>query len=103
MAEARGPRPASPIDAIEIAAKTAAWVCFIAIFALVFTGHVDTPLAIAVIVIWVSRVTLYQIKETRARWDEKDAEERELRREQQHANRERELRRQIQRLQRPER
>ncbi|MDP9866891.1 MULTISPECIES: hypothetical protein [Streptosporangium] len=91
------------IDDIEIAAKTASWVCFIAIFALVLTRHVGTPLAIAVVIIWVSRITLYQIKETRVRWDERDAEERELRREQQRENRERELRLQIQRLQRPDR
>ncbi|MER5426326.1 hypothetical protein [Streptosporangium roseum] len=91
------------IDAIEIAAKTASWVCFIAIFALAFTGHVDTPLAVAVVVIWMSRLTMYQIKETRARWDMEAAEEGALRREQQHANRERELRLQIQRLQRPDR
>ncbi|MFF5207451.1 hypothetical protein [Streptosporangium sp. NPDC000396] len=89
------------IDAIEIAAKTASWVCFIAIFVLFFTGHASTPLAIAVVIICVSNITLHQIKETRARWDEKDAEERELRREQQRENRERELRLQIQRLQRP--
>ncbi|MER5324416.1 hypothetical protein [Streptosporangium roseum] len=91
------------IDAIEIAAKTASWMCFIAIFALVLTRHVGTPLAIAVVIIWVSRITLYRIKETRARWDEEHAEERELLREQQRANRERELRLQIQRLQRPDR
>ncbi|MET8335462.1 hypothetical protein ABZV14_11615 [Streptosporangium canum] len=91
------------IDAIEIAAKTASWVCFIAIFAMVFTGHASTPLAIAVLIIWVSRITLYQINETRARWDAEAVEEGELRREQQRANRERELRLQIQRLQRPDR
>jgi hypothetical protein len=51
------------MDAMEIAAKTASWVCFFAIFALVFTGHVGTPLAIAVIVIWASRIHPYQIKE----------------------------------------
>lgn len=91
------------IDAIEIAAKTASWVCFIAIFALVFTGHASRPLAIAVVVIWVSRITVYQIRETRTRWDQEHAEERELRREQQRANRERELGLQIRRLQRPDR
>ncbi|MEV4183277.1 hypothetical protein AB0J28_17795 [Streptosporangium canum] len=92
------------IDAIEIAAKTASLVCFIAIFALVFTGHASTPLAVAVVVIWVSRITLYQIKETRARGDDAEAaEEGELRREQQRANRERELRLEIRRLQRPDR
>jgi hypothetical protein len=91
------------IDAVEIAAKTASWICFFAIFAMLFTGHADMPLAVAVIVIWVSRLTLYQIKETRARWDEKDAEEREFRREQRHATRERELRSQIRRLQQPDR
>ncbi|OUC93025.1 hypothetical protein [Streptosporangium minutum] len=91
------------IDEIEIAAKTASWVCFIAIFAMVSTGHASTPLAIAVLIIWVSRITLYQINETRARWDAEAVEEGELRREQQRANRERELRLQIQRLQRPDR
>lgn len=91
------------IDAIEIAAKTASWMCFIAGFALFLTGHVDMPLAIAIAVVWVSRITMYRIKETRARWDEEDAEERELRREQQHLRREQELRLQIQRQQRPER
>ncbi|MFD8561196.1 hypothetical protein ACFV1N_28270 [Streptosporangium canum] len=78
-------------------------MCFTAIFALVPTGHASAPLAIAVVVIWVSRITLYRIKETRARWDQEHAEERELCREQQRANRERELRLQIQRLQRPDR
>lgn len=54
------------IDTMEIAAKTASWMCFIAIFALVFTGQVGTPLTIAVVIIGVSRITVSRIKETRA-------------------------------------
>ncbi|MGJ6964597.1 hypothetical protein ACSDR0_22045 [Streptosporangium sp. G11] len=60
-------------------------------------------MAIAIGVIWLSRITLYEIRRTRTRWDEKSAEESELRREQRHEQRERELRLQIQRLQRPDR
>ncbi|WP_329092252.1 hypothetical protein [Streptosporangium sp. NBC_01469] len=90
------------IDAIENAAKAALWVCFIATFVLLLTGHVNMSMAIVIAVVWISRATLYHIKETRARWDDKAAEEGELRREQRHANRERELLLQIRRLQRPE-
>jgi MFS superfamily sulfate permease-like transporter len=89
------------IDAVEIAAKTVSWMCFIAIVVLVFTGHVEIPLAIVLAIVWVSRTTIHHIKETRARWDSEGAEERRLRREQQHLKREQELRLQIQRQQRP--
>ncbi|MGV9772650.1 hypothetical protein [Streptosporangium sp. NPDC003464] len=75
---------------------------FFRCFALLFTGHSDMPMAIALAVIWMSRIAMYQV-ETRAHWDERDAEERELRHEQQREYRERELRLQIQRQQRPER
>ncbi|WP_406316799.1 hypothetical protein OHA77_06315 [Streptosporangium sp. NBC_01639] len=51
------------IDTIEIAAKTASWMCFIAIFALVFTGQMGAPLTIAVVIIGVSRVTVSRIKD----------------------------------------
>lgn len=91
------------IDAIEIAVKTAYWMCFVAGFALLLAGHATMPMAIAIGVIWVSRVTLYEIRRIRARWDRTSAEESELRREQRREHRERELRLQIQRLQRPDR
>ncbi|MET8051725.1 hypothetical protein ABZU75_29415 [Streptosporangium sp. NPDC005286] len=90
------------IDAIEIAVKTAYWMCFVAGFVLFFAGHVTVLMAIAIGIVWLSRVTLHHIQATRARWDDATAEELELRREQQHAHRERELRLQIRRLQQPE-
>lgn len=90
------------IDAIEIAVKTAYWMCFVAGLTLFFAGHMTVLMAIAIGVMWLSRVTLHHIRQTRTRWDDATAEELELRREQQHAYRERELRLQIQRLQRPE-
>ncbi|WP_329424937.1 hypothetical protein OG339_31560 [Streptosporangium sp. NBC_01495] len=90
------------IDAIENAAKATIWVCFMATFVLLLTGQVNRAMAIVIAAAWISRATLYHIKETRTRWDDRAAEEQELRREQQRANRERELHLQIRQLQRPE-
>jgi len=91
------------IDAIEIAVKAACWMCFLAGFVLLLAGHVTMLMAIAIGVMWLSRVTLRHIQVIRTRWDEQAAEELEIRREQRHLNRERELRLQIQRLQQPDR
>ncbi|MEU8379437.1 hypothetical protein [Streptosporangium sp. NPDC048865] len=91
------------IYGIEIAAKTAYWMCFAAGFVLLLAGHVTMPMAVAIAVIWLSRVTLDEIRRIRARWDRRSAEESELRRERRREHRERELRLQIRRLQRPDR
>ncbi|MFF3444064.1 hypothetical protein [Streptosporangium sp. NPDC002721] len=90
------------IDAIEIAVKTAYWMCFVVGFMLFFAGHVTILMAVVIGVILLSRVILYEIRRTRAGWDRKSAEESELRREQRREHRERELRLQIRRLQRPD-
>ncbi|WP_436761865.1 hypothetical protein [Streptosporangium sp. V21-05] len=90
------------IDAIEIAVKTAYWMCFIVGFVLLLAGHVTMLMAIAIGVIWLSRLTLYEIRRTRTRWDRRSAEESELRREQRREYRERELRLQIRRPRRPD-
>ncbi|GAA3417857.1 hypothetical protein [Streptosporangium vulgare] len=90
------------IDAIEIAAKTAYWMCFVAGFVLLLAGHMTVLMAVAIGVMWLSRLVMYEIQGTRTRWDERAAEESELRREQRHLRREQELRLQIRRLQHPD-
>ncbi|GAA3014840.1 hypothetical protein [Streptosporangium longisporum] len=91
------------LEALEIAAKALAWMGFIAVVVLLFAGQVTVPLAVAAGAILVSRVILYEVRETRTRQDRESAEEAELRREQRREHRERELRLRIRRLRRPER
>lgn len=87
------------IDAIETATSIVILGGIAVIIALCITGPADMFMFVVIAVTCMAGLILRAVQETKARWDEEDAEQEALWQEQRRVNRERELRRRIERLQ----
>ncbi|MEU0516450.1 hypothetical protein [Streptosporangium sp. NPDC006007] len=87
------------IDAIETAISIVILGGVAVIVALCITGPAGMFMFVVIAVTSMAGLIFHAVQETKARWDEEDAEQEALWQEQRRVNRERELRRRIERRQ----